>query len=51
MSLSPLRKPSSAWIRIRDVAAKAFVLGVLGLAIILFPLALTSGSVWALWYF
>ena len=51
MTISPNRKPSAPWIRIRDLAARAFVLAVLGLAIILFPLALTSGSVWALWYF
>ncbi|HBU63208.1 MAG: hypothetical protein CMH91_10680 [Oceanicaulis sp.] len=46
------KRKSQAWlVRIRDCSAKAFVLGVLGLAVILFPLALTSGSVWALWYF
>lgn len=47
-----LNRKSPAWlIRVRDCSAKAFVIGVLGLAMVLFPLALTSGSVWALWYF
>ena len=35
------KRKSQAWlVRIRDCSAKAFVLGVLGLAVILFPLAL-----------
>ncbi len=46
------KRKSAAWlIRARNISAKAFVFGVLGLALVLFPLALTSGSVWALWYF
>ena len=51
MTIRPHRKSMAAWIRIRDFTARAFAFAVLGLAIILFPLALTSGSVWALWYF
>ncbi|WP_306015941.1 hypothetical protein [Oceanicaulis sp. MMSF_3324] len=45
------RKPAAWLIRIRDCSAKAFVFGVLGMALVLFPLMLTSGSVWAFWYF
>ena len=51
MSLRTNRKSATWLIRVRDCSAKAFVFGVLGLAVVLFPLALTSGSVWALWYF
>jgi hypothetical protein len=51
MSLQRHRKRSVRFTRARNTVAKAFVLGVLGLAIVLFPLALTSGSVNALWYF
>lgn len=51
MTVRSKRKPSTWLIRVRDTSAKAFVFGVLGLAMVLFPLALTSGSVWALWYF
>lgn len=51
MTTRSSRKSMTGWIRIRDVSARVFAFAVLGLAVILFPLALTSGSVWALWYF
>lgn len=51
MTTRPSRKSVTGWMRIRDLSARAFAFAVLGLAVILFPLALTSGSVWALWYF
>lgn len=51
MSLQRHRKRFIRFTRARNTVAKAFVLGVLGLAVVLFPLALTSGSVNALWYF
>ena len=51
MSLRSNRKTAAWLLRVRDYTAKAFVFGVLGLALVLFPLTLTSGSVWALWYF
>ncbi len=51
MSLQRHRKRSIRLTRVRNTVAQAFVFGVLGMAVILFPLALTSGSVKALWYF
>ena len=45
-------RKSAAWfIRIRNYSARAFVFGLLGMALVLLPLMLTSGSVWAFWYF
>jgi len=51
MTVRSKRKPAAWLIRVRDTSAKTFVFGVLGLAVVLFTLTLTSGSVWALWYF